>query len=356
MPHAPRAPGLDAVVRIVLLPSAFHPSVGGVEELTRRLGLELVGRGHVVEVWTSRRDGDDWPEVDEVDGLPVLPERLPGTAQGRRQRCSLPRAGRRRAPAAAPGGTALPAGPAARAVLQHERRLRDCAQRLTGVPLVVTLQGETVMDDNDIFDHSTFLRAALRAGLRRARAVTACRRFTLEDAERRFGLPPGKGRSSSTASTSTRAPRSPSTCPSTGTCWPWAASWRRRASTCSCGRGRCVAPDVPGRGAGDRRRRSPAAGPARARRGAGGRTGCTSRALEPGCGRDRDGGGGGVRHAVPGRALRHRRAGGLAGRHGGHGEQPRRRPEFVRDGVDGLVADPHDAPALCHAMHRHADE
>ena len=38
--------------------------------------------------------------------------------------------------------------------------------RLTGVPLVVTLQGETLMDDADIFDISQIMRAALRAGLR----------------------------------------------------------------------------------------------------------------------------------------------------------------------------------------------
>ena len=66
--------------------------------------------------------------------------------------------------------------------------------RLTGVPLVVTLQGETVMDDSDIFDTSLSLRTALRLGLQRAAAVTACSRYTLDDAEARFGLAPGRGR------------------------------------------------------------------------------------------------------------------------------------------------------------------
>ena len=46
--------------------------------------------------------------------------------------------------------------------------------RLCHVPLVVTLQGETLMDDSDIFETSQSLRAALRAGLRTAAAVTGC--------------------------------------------------------------------------------------------------------------------------------------------------------------------------------------
>ncbi len=57
-----------------------------------------------------------------------------------------------------------------------------------GYPLVVTLQGETMMDDADIFDTSQVLRASLRAGLRTAAAVTACSTFTLDDAVARFGL------------------------------------------------------------------------------------------------------------------------------------------------------------------------
>ena len=48
------------------------------------------------------------------------------------------------------------------------------------------------MDDHDIYERSTVLRAALRLGLRRAAAVTACSAFTLEDAKR-FGLRPGQG-------------------------------------------------------------------------------------------------------------------------------------------------------------------
>jgi glycosyltransferase involved in cell wall biosynthesis len=64
---------------------------------------------------------------------------------------------------------------------------------LLRIPLVVSLQGETVMDDNDIYDRSASLRLGLRAGLRAAAQVTGCSAFVLEDAVRRFGLPPGAG-------------------------------------------------------------------------------------------------------------------------------------------------------------------
>jgi len=60
--------------------------------------------------------------------------------------------------------------------------------RQAGIPLVVSLQGETVMDDHDIYDHSVVLRTCLRAGLRQATAVTGCSAFTLKDAQARFRL------------------------------------------------------------------------------------------------------------------------------------------------------------------------
>jgi glycogen(starch) synthase len=65
--------------------------------------------------------------------------------------------------------------------------------RICRVPLVITLQGETLMDDADIFDISQVLRASLRAGIRASAAVTACSAFTLDDAIARFGLAPGRG-------------------------------------------------------------------------------------------------------------------------------------------------------------------
>jgi glycosyltransferase involved in cell wall biosynthesis len=67
------------------------------------------------------------------------------------------------------------------------------AGRRSSVPVIVSLQGETVMDDNDIYERSMLLRGALRHGLRRAAAITACSQFVLDDAVARFGLPTTDG-------------------------------------------------------------------------------------------------------------------------------------------------------------------
>ena len=65
--------------------------------------------------------------------------------------------------------------------------------RSLDVPLVVTLQGETMMDNANIYDRSIAMRQALRWGLDRATAVTAPSRYVLADAESRFGLARGRG-------------------------------------------------------------------------------------------------------------------------------------------------------------------
>lgn len=62
------------------------------------------------------------------------------------------------------------------------------------VPLVVSHQGETVMDNHDIYQRSVAMRAALRTTLAAARVVTACSAFVLADALDHFGLRPAKGR------------------------------------------------------------------------------------------------------------------------------------------------------------------
>jgi len=181
------------VTRVALLPSAYPPSLGGVEELTRHLALTLVDAGDEVEVWTGLPD-DRAPETVEVrDGIVVrrLPLPLPATnwssmlravTTGPRTLFSLRRAADAFRPDVLHVQCFGPNGAYATAL-----------SRITGIPLVITLQGETVMDDTDIFEVSTVLRASLRAGIKRAAAVTACSAFTLADAEDRFGLAPGRG-------------------------------------------------------------------------------------------------------------------------------------------------------------------
>jgi len=181
------------MTRVALLPSAYPPALGGVEELTRHLALALVDAGDEVEVWTLHGD-DAEPETVEVrDDLIVrrFPMPLPAvkwsslhrsTTIGPRTLFSLRNAVDAFRPDVLHVVCFGPNGVYATALA-----------RLTGLPLIVSLQGETVMDDSDIFETSRVLRSALRRGLRAAAAVTGCSAFTLADAEGRFGLAPGRG-------------------------------------------------------------------------------------------------------------------------------------------------------------------
>jgi glycogen(starch) synthase len=181
------------VTRVALLPSAYPPSVGGVEELTRHLALALVSAGDDVEVWTGLPDDHDPETVEVRDGLVVrrFPMPLPATRvaavthaattgwstmRGLRRAVSTFRPDVLHVQCFGPNGAYATA-----------------LSRICRVPLVITLQGETLMDDADIFDTSRVLRASLRVGIRTAAAVTACSAFTLADAHARFGLASGRG-------------------------------------------------------------------------------------------------------------------------------------------------------------------
>ena len=181
------------MTRVAILPSSYPPSLGGVEELTRHLALALGDAGDQVEVWTGHPN-DATPETVEVlDGIVVrrLPMPLPATNWSAIRRSAVT------------GTRTLFSLRSAVAAFRPDILHVQCfgpngayahaLSRLTGLPLVVTLQGETLMDDTDIFDVSRVLRSSLRSGLRRAAAVTGCSAFTLADAEDRFGLEPGRG-------------------------------------------------------------------------------------------------------------------------------------------------------------------
>ena len=182
------------MTRVVLLPSAYLPALGGVEELTRHLALALVAAGDNVEVWTGHASDTGPAEVETRDGIVVrrFPLPLPAATTGAVTRFAL--------------GAPRTFRMLRRAVDEFRPDVLhvQCfgpngvyAMALAGmlhIPLVVTLQGETVMDNDDIFDRSVVLRTGLRVAIRRARAVTGCSQFTLDDAERRFGLARGRGR------------------------------------------------------------------------------------------------------------------------------------------------------------------
>lgn len=175
-------------MRVALMPSAYAPAVGGVEVLTARLAHKLTLAGHEVEVWAPRSEGDGLTERDEIDGITVRRFVFPMPRAHLATLAAFPRA----------AGRTLSALRAAVAEFRPTHLHVQCfsgngayataLNAITGIPLIVTLQGETVMDDHDIYDRSATLRLALRWGLRRAAHVTGCSQFTLDDAHRRFGL------------------------------------------------------------------------------------------------------------------------------------------------------------------------
>jgi len=179
-------------MRVALMPSAFAPAIGGVEELTYQLARSLTLLGHQVEVWASTADPgntfrppDDAPFAVRRTPMPLPPASFVAVAQ------------------AVPG--------AVRALVQLRGWARDFGPdvvhvqcfgpngayatalcQLLGLPLVVTSQGETVMDDHNIYERSVQLRWWLRRGIRKSSATTACSDFVLEDLRNRFGLANGQ--------------------------------------------------------------------------------------------------------------------------------------------------------------------
>lgn len=174
--------------RIALFPSAFHPSLGGVEELTGQLALNFVKRGLEVMIFTNR-----WPRdlAFEEDWRGVAVRRLP---------MRLPENGLKSGI-----GSWLTRGGVFRELLAEVKRFRadvihvqcvssngwyasSVAAQL-GVPLVVTAQGELTMDAGGLYEKSPFYNRLLQNVLGTANRVTGCSMATLKEVEVFFGRP-----------------------------------------------------------------------------------------------------------------------------------------------------------------------
>jgi glycogen(starch) synthase len=168
--------------RVLLVPSAYYPHVGGIEELTRQLALALITRGHHVGVLTNRWPAGVQPS-ETLDGIEV-----------RRLRFPLP------AFNAFAAARFLASSPTAvLALLRYVRRWRPTVIHVIGAGppsvylatfhgvlrarLLFTAQGELTFDPHGVFQHSATLRAGLRLVLREAHAVTACSAFVMRDIE-----------------------------------------------------------------------------------------------------------------------------------------------------------------------------
>lgn len=178
-------------MRSAIFASAFHPSVGGVEETVLELAHEQRRRGDRPVILTNR-----WPrslpDREQYDGLSVrryafrVPDRpikqlvssLLLNAATLRHVCADLRADR----------TELLHVQCVSCGAYYALR----AKRRLGLPLVVTLQGELTMDATGLFQRSPFARSLMRSTLAAADAITACSAQTLDEAQAFFGQPFGE--------------------------------------------------------------------------------------------------------------------------------------------------------------------
>lgn len=169
-------------MKLALLPSAFHPNLGGIEELVRQVAHELQRRGDDPLLLVNR-----WPRslpaVETFEGLPIRRLKLRVPSSGLKAKLSYHLTHRL----------------VRRAVVQLLREFGaelihvhgvSCnvpyalhAKRVLGLPLVVTLHGELTMDANQIFQRSRHAAMLMRQVLAEADRITAVSAKTLADAE-----------------------------------------------------------------------------------------------------------------------------------------------------------------------------
>ncbi len=177
-------------MNVALFASAFHPHVGGVEELVRQMAHAYRARGMGAIVVTNQWP-PELPAAEDFEGIPVY-----------------------RLPMRAPEG---PLRVQAKYYATHGKIKRDLLAILTRheiallhvqcvsvngyyaqiardalrLPLIVTAQGERTMDAGRIYEKSPLINRTLRALLADAAHVTACSADTLADLEGFYGQPLG---------------------------------------------------------------------------------------------------------------------------------------------------------------------
>src|SRR5579884_3096725 len=169
-------------MNVAIFASAFHPSLGGVEELVRQLAHAYRAKG-VSAVVVTNRWPRDLPEHEVYEQIPVyrFPMRIPEGGAKAKLTYALTSAGIR-----------------SRLIqVLKERQIElihvQCvsgngyyaleARRALRLPLVVTTQGERTMDASRIFERSAFLNGVLRDLLAEADFITGCSGDTVRDVE-----------------------------------------------------------------------------------------------------------------------------------------------------------------------------
>jgi glycogen(starch) synthase len=161
-------------MRVWLAPSAFFPHRGGVEELTLKMALELTRRDVEVTVVTHQWPRD-LPATDRVEGIAV--RRMSYTTPARRPASLAEHVRRRGAVGQQLEQLGAPDVIHVICAANQTAPLAAHAKR-HGVPLVLTTQGETVMDADQVYAHNPWLRRSLRRASTQASALTACSQWT----------------------------------------------------------------------------------------------------------------------------------------------------------------------------------
>ena len=175
---------------MALVASSYHPHFGGVEEHVRQLARCYLDRGVPVEIWTVDRGEHLGEQI--VDGVRVryLPTPLPARRVGAMARFALAAPGawrkwRRAYAQFRPGILHVHCfGPNGIYALR--------LHRATGTPLVVTSHGETLGDDGGVYQRSRLLRQQLTAAIDEAALVTAPSQYVLDDLIAHYGLTRGE--------------------------------------------------------------------------------------------------------------------------------------------------------------------
>lgn len=175
---------------VALFASAFHPHIGGVEELVRQLAHAYRAKGIGVVVITNRWP-QDLPEFEEFEGIPVyrFSMRLPGGNVKERAKYRLTYS--------ATKNRMLDI------LKKHDTKIihvqcasangyyAQVAHEALKLPLIVTTQGERTMDAQQIYQRSPFMNDMLRQLLDSAQFITACSGHTLSDLENWYEKPFG---------------------------------------------------------------------------------------------------------------------------------------------------------------------
>lgn len=170
--------------KILLSPSAYYPSLGGVEEICRNLATVLKENGHTVSIAVNRHP-ENLPKLEVDQQIEINRFKFLTPSRNVKGLLSL----------------LLIPGQVIHFLVFVQRYNPDiihvicpssnslycfAAKLALRKKLVVTLQGEFFMDANDIYGRSGFARYCAARLLSVADTVTACSKFVLDDAKARF--------------------------------------------------------------------------------------------------------------------------------------------------------------------------